>query len=56
VKKKRTYIQLKEGDSLMITKRSRCFNFKCCDCGLTHKVTIKRNKEGIILQFNSLED
>jgi len=48
---KQNFIQLYEGDGFEILPESKYFNFKCCSCGVTHKITIERSKENIILRF-----
>ena len=44
-------INLVEGDGLKILPESKKFLFKCCDCGLIHKIKIKREDKNIILKF-----
>jgi len=52
-KTKAIQIQLYEGDGLEILKSSKCFNFKCCKCGLVHEIKIKWKKKSVILFFHS---
>jgi hypothetical protein len=44
-------VQLYEGDGLMIMPDSKEFNFKCCKCGLVHRIEIEHADEGTILRF-----
>ena len=45
------FIQLYEGDGLIIGPESEKFNFKCCNCGMIHKITIDHEEDYIILRF-----
>jgi len=51
---KQHFVQMYEGDGLEILPESKYFNFKCCSCGLTHKITIERSGENIILKFYTI--
>ena len=44
-------IKLKQGDSLSILPETKEFLLGCCNCGLVHKIKVKRKKENVILQF-----
>jgi hypothetical protein len=44
-------VQLYEGDGLMILPESERFSFKCCSCGLVHRIEIEHTGEGTILRF-----
>lgn len=35
------YYQMKDGDTIELDKGGECIKFSCCDCGLTHKFTMK---------------
>ncbi len=48
------YIQLYDGDGLEISRESKEFNFKCCDCGHIHKVKIEHKKDSIVLRFTNI--
>ncbi len=45
------FTQLYEGDGLEILPESKEFNFKCCGCGLVHKVEIEHADNSVTLRF-----
>ncbi len=46
-----SFTQLYEGDGLEIMPESKEFNFKCCTCGLVHRVEIEHTDNSVILRF-----
>ena len=50
------FIQLYEGDGLIIDPESKEFNFKCCHCGFIHKIKIEHKDDSVILRFYEYND
>jgi len=49
--KQADFTQLYEGDGLKISHESKFFNFKCCFCGLVHRVEIEHIEKDVVLRF-----
>jgi len=52
----REQVHLEDGDGLKILPKTKEFNFKCCDCGLVHRIEVGHEKDGTVLYFHRVND
>ena len=48
-------VSLNEGDRLRILPETNYFYLKCCTCKMIHRIVVKHEKKGIILEFHEFK-